>query len=218
MKVKKDFNQKARRPCFPCLCDLLLHILKRINQWFESICVRPRIISLISLLSAVVTFCLLVTENNSHRCSVVVFSVTPDKYAFFFLSLLRWVRSARGLWRCSRPSSGRAVCCWSASPSPPTTGCWWRRASSCSRTRPPRSRWRCTPACGGSASWQVGNKSVLHYLCCICGYDSDPWPQQHIWCFKHKDDEDVVWFYRLDVLQALKRERGFHSRPRSAGS
>lgn len=74
----------------------------------------------------------------------------------FFCLPHRWVRSARGPWRCSRPSSGPVGCCWWVWPCPQTTGCWWRRASSCSRTRPPRSRWRCTPACGGSASWQVG--------------------------------------------------------------
>lgn len=80
-----------------------------------------------------------------------------------FLLLCRWVRSARGRWRCSRRSSAPAACCWSAWPCPPTTGCWWRRASCCSRTRPPRWRWRCTRACGGSASWQVGTATTSRY-------------------------------------------------------
>lgn len=79
-----------------------------------------------------------------------------------FLCLRRWVRSVRGLWRCSPQFLGPVVCCWWASPCQQTTGCWWRRGSSCSRTRPPRWRWRCTLASGGSALWQVGNNT--HYV------------------------------------------------------
>ena len=49
----------------------------------------------------------------------------------------------------------RAACCSWASPSAQTTGCTWRREPCCRRTRPPRSRWHCTLACGASASLQV---------------------------------------------------------------
>lgn len=90
--------------------------------------------------------------------------------------LLRWVRSARGRWRCSRQFLEPVVCCWWASPCRRTTGSWWRKESSCSRTRPLRSRWRCTRASGGCVLWQVSNNFklisiyvfLLSFTCLIC--------------------------------------------------
>lgn len=73
-----------------------------------------------------------------------------------------WAFAAGRRWRCW---AACLLCapwaCW-GSPSAPTTGSTWRRASSCPSTRPPRCTCRCTAACGGSVSWQVSGREDPH--------------------------------------------------------
>lgn len=115
--------------------------------------------------------CLHVCE--SHVClSVYPFLMTSLRDSFPYLPTVltcnsssrltpfvlpcRWVRAAAVRWPSCPQCLEPAGCCWWGWLCPQTTGWSWWRASSCSRTRAWRWRWRCIQASGEFASWLVG--------------------------------------------------------------